>query len=59
MTDTMYRFDFRRMTVEDVEDPKPPRGIGIGMVQAPQDPDNAGITFSVMGTPPMPEIDEE
>jgi hypothetical protein len=59
MTDTMYRFDFRRMTVEDVEDPKPPPGIGIGIVQAPPQQDNASITFSVMGTPPMQDVDED
>jgi hypothetical protein len=58
MTDTMYRFDFRRMTVEEVEDPKPPPGIGIGVAQTPSDA-NAGITFSVMGTPPMRASDEE
>jgi hypothetical protein len=59
MTDTMYRFDFRRMRVEDVEDPEPPPGIGIGVVQVHEKLENAGITFSVMGTPPVPGIDEE
>lgn len=59
MTDTMYRFDFRRMRVEDVKDPKPPPGIGSGTVQTPPQSDNTGITFSVMGTPPMQGIDEE
>lgn len=59
MTDTMYRFDFRRMRVEDVQNPKPPPGIGVGVGPAHEKSENAGITFSVMGTPPLREIDKE
>jgi hypothetical protein len=53
MTDPMYLLDFRRMTVEKIDDPKPPSPADESLCVA-------GITFAALGTPPsrMDEDDE-
>jgi hypothetical protein len=47
----MYLLDFQRMTVEEIEDPKPPPGFRSGTLPPAEDPRNAGITFAVLGSP--------
>jgi hypothetical protein len=57
----MYRLDFRRMTVERIDDPKPPRGLRAAVIEPPEDARPAGVTFAALGSPPRPadEDDEE
>lgn len=51
MTQAMYLLDFRRMTVEEIENPEPPPGFRSGTMPAADDPRNAGVTFAVLGSP--------
>ena len=58
MAEPMYVLDFRRMSVEKIADPKPPRGIDTGAPEVPEDARQAGITFAVRGSEPVPENHE-
>jgi hypothetical protein len=59
MADPMYLLDFRRMSVEKVDDPKPPPGLGSRTLPAAADTRNVGITFAALGSPPRRDDDEE
>jgi hypothetical protein len=59
MTDPMYLLDFRRMTVEKIDDPKPPPGFRSGVLEPPTDSRNVGITFAALGSPPRRADDDE
>jgi hypothetical protein len=50
MAEPVYVLDFRRMTVEQITDPKAPGGFE---ASAPETPE--GITFTVRGSVPVPE----
>ena len=58
MPEPMYLLDFRRMVVEKIEDPKPPRGLDIGVLEAREDPRNVGITFATLGSVPANDDEE-
>jgi hypothetical protein len=58
MAEPFYLPDFRRMTVEKIADPKPPRGIDTGAPEVPEGARQAGITFVVRGSEPAPEDQE-
>jgi hypothetical protein len=58
MPEPMYLLDFRRMTVEKIDDPKAPAGIDTGALDVPEDARNAGITFAACGTQPVSEDEE-
>jgi hypothetical protein len=56
-TRTMYRLDFRRGVVEEIDERTPPRG----MAPSPGDtepeplPQGRGYVFAVLGAPPSDE----
>ena len=58
MPEPMYLLDFRRMTVQKIDDPKPPAGIDTGALEVPDDVRVAGITFAVCGSEPVAEDEE-
>jgi hypothetical protein len=51
MGPSMYLLDFRRMTVEEIADPKPPPGIHDGTSPGAY-AGGTGITLAAMGSPP-------
>jgi hypothetical protein len=59
MTESIYLLDFRRMTVEKIADPKSPGGIDAGAPALPEGTRQAGITFTVGGSEPVPENQEQ
>jgi hypothetical protein len=58
MAEPMYLLDFRRMIVEQIDDPEPPAGIDTGALDVPEDARNAGITLAVCGSQPVSEDEE-
>src|SRR4051812_25544096 len=58
MAESMYLLDFQRMTVEKIDDPKPPPGIDTGALDVPEHVRNAEITFAACGSEPVPEDEE-
>ena len=58
MAEPMYLPDFWRMTVEKIADPRLPRGIDTGAPEVPEDARQAGITFAVRRSEPVPENQE-
>jgi hypothetical protein len=58
MPEPMYLLDFRRMTVEKIDDPEAPPGIDTSALDVPEDARNAGITFAACGTRPVSEDEE-
>jgi hypothetical protein len=58
MAEPVYALDFRRMTVEKIADPTPPGGIDTDASELPEGARQAGITFAVRGSEPVPEDQE-
>jgi hypothetical protein len=54
----MYVFDFRRMTTEVIDDPKPPPGFQPGTSRLPVE-DADGIVYAALGSPPQPDVEDE
>lgn len=58
MREPMYLLDFRRMSVERIDNPEPPAGIDTGALDVPEDARSAEITFAVCGSTPASEDEE-
>ncbi|MGO9903252.1 MAG: hypothetical protein ACLP0J_27010 [Solirubrobacteraceae bacterium] len=58
MHEPMYLLDFRRMSVERIDHPKPPAGIDTAALDLPEDVRSAEITFAVCGSEPASENKE-
>jgi len=47
------------MTVEKIDDPKPPPGFRGGVLEPPADSRNVGITFAALGSPARRTADDD